>query len=128
MNRIDLNTTLQKLDGRDWGEPPGNSYLVTACYYLRKKPLRDFTTEDLRIMIGQHMSLEYLIPLALDRLRADPLAEGDYYPGDLLKVVLTVPAGYWEANREAREVIGEIVARAQPLPQQLNGVVWPPSK
>jgi hypothetical protein len=79
-------------------------------------------------MIGQHMSLEYLIPLALDRLRADPLAEADYYPGDLLKVVLAVPAEYWEANREARKVIGEIVARAQPLPEQLHGVVWPPSK
>jgi hypothetical protein len=33
-----------------------------------------------------------LVPRALDLLEADPLAEGDYYPGDLLmSVVGTVP-------------------------------------
>lgn len=128
MNPIDLSKSLQDLDGRDWGEPDYTSHLVTMCYRLRKKRLRDFTTEDLRIMIGQKMSLEYLMPLAVERLQADPLAEGDYYPGDLLKAVVTVARNYWEANPEAKKAIDNIVARAQPLPAHLRSLGWPPAE
>jgi hypothetical protein len=63
---------------------------------LRTKPLRDFTVEDLRIMIGQQVALDRLVGLALDRLRSDPSVEGDCYPGDLLASVLRVDAAFWE--------------------------------
>ena len=63
---------------------------------MRTKPLRDFTVEDLRIMIGQRVALNRLVPLALDRLRPDPLVERDYYPGDLLDSVLRVDTAFWE--------------------------------
>jgi hypothetical protein len=63
---------------------------------LRTKPLRDFTVEDLRIMIGQQIALNRLVPLALDRLRIDLLSEGDGYPVDLLASVLRADATVWE--------------------------------
>jgi hypothetical protein len=63
---------------------------------LRTKPLRDFTVEDLRIMIGQQVALNRLVPLALKRLRPDPLMAGDSYPGDLLASVLRVDAAFWD--------------------------------
>jgi hypothetical protein len=51
--------------------------------------LDDFTVEDLRIMIGQKkIGLVHLLRLAIKTLTIDPLAEGDYYPGDLLMNVI----------------------------------------
>ena len=38
------------------------------------------------------------MPLAIERLETDPLAEGDYYPGDLLAAMLAVPANHWRAH------------------------------
>lgn len=46
-------------------------------------------------MIGQRIGLPHLVPLALDVLEQDPLAEGDFYPGDLLRNVCRVPDSYW---------------------------------
>ncbi len=70
--------------------------MIKRCHELRTKPLKDFTVADLRIMIGQQIALQRLVGLALERLRSDPLAEGDCYPGDLLASVLRVDAPFWE--------------------------------
>ena len=47
-------------------------------------------------MIEQQIALKHLVPLALERLRADPLVGSDYYPGDLLTSVLSADAALWE--------------------------------
>ncbi|MBM7788768.1 contact-dependent growth inhibition system immunity protein [Tenggerimyces flavus] len=39
--------------------------------------------------------MQTLLPLALDVLAADPRAEGDLYPGDLMAAVRRVPDTYW---------------------------------
>lgn len=51
MHRFDRNKSLEQLEGQDWGEPTYDSHLVTECHRLRRVPLREFTTENLRIMI-----------------------------------------------------------------------------
>jgi hypothetical protein len=63
-------------------------------------------------MIGQDIGLEYLIPLALERLRADPYAEGDCYPGDLLVNVLGSDAGFWRRRPELRQQLVAIAEQA----------------
>src|SRR5229473_1186148 len=108
--------SLQELEGQDWGEGDYPSYLVRTCHALRRKPLRDFTVEDLRIMIGQNFSLNYLIPLAIEQLRRDPLVAGDYYPGDLLGAVLKVESGFWQVQPHLRQAVQEIVDQVTPLP------------
>ena len=60
---FDRQKSLQELEQDNWGEPPYNSYLVTTIHRLRRKPLAEFATEDLRIMIGQRIGLPFLIPL-----------------------------------------------------------------
>jgi hypothetical protein len=104
--------TLEDLDGEIWGEPNYNSSLVTTCYRLRRVPLRDFTVEDLRLMIGQEIGLEYLIPIALARLEKMPFAEGDFYPGDLLSNVMDVNRGFWKQHPKLRQKLKSIVERA----------------
>ncbi len=63
-------------------------------------------------MIGQQMGLEYLIPLAIERLRDDPLAEGDFYRGDLLQNVLRADPRFLVDHPDYRRAIAEIVSRA----------------
>jgi hypothetical protein len=108
-NSFDRRRTLQELEQQDWGEPTYHSSLVRTCHRLRRKPLNEFSVEDLRIMIGQQISLQYLIPLALEHLEADPLAEGDYYPGDLLEMVLKADAAFWEENPSHRQRVLQII-------------------
>src|ERR1700674_4972099 len=98
MKAFDRSKSLQQLGWQDWGEATYDSDLVTECHRLRRVPLRDFKAEDLRIMIGQHIGLELLVPLALEQLREEPFAEGDYFPGDLLVSVLSANAGFWHAH------------------------------
>src|SRR5438046_2491656 len=76
--------TLEKLERLVWEEPNSDSHLVTTCHRLRKKPIDEFTVEDLRIMIGQKIGLPYLLPRAIAVLEREPLVDGDFYPGDLL--------------------------------------------
>lgn len=103
--------TLDELEGVVAGEPPYDSHLVRTIYALRKKPIGEFTTEDLRITIGQARGLPYLLPIALERLEADPLAEGDFYRGDLLMSVLAVEP-HWGGSAEVRARVRRVAERA----------------
>jgi hypothetical protein len=91
--------TLENLEKDFWGKPEYDSHLVKRCHELRKLPLDSFTTEDLRIMIGQQISLDYLIPLALEVLTIDLFAEGDFFEGDLLKNVLAIDTDFWNNHK-----------------------------
>ena len=102
------NLTLDQLENTNWGEPTYSSYLVRTCHALRKKPLQDFTIEDLRIMIGQNISLEHLMPLAIGELSKNILAEGDFYEGDLLKAVLSAEGGFWKKHPEMGERVATL--------------------
>ena len=81
------------------------------CHALRRKPIDEFTVEDLRLMIQQQIGLRYLVPIALQHLREDPLAEGDFYPGDLLGSILRVAGDFWQQKPDLyRELQNVIVA------------------
>jgi hypothetical protein len=97
--------TLECLEGSIWGDPEYESQLVLTCHSLRKKQLKDFDIEDLRIMIGQNIGLRFLMPLAIDRLKENILAEGDYYEGDLLSAVLQSNQSYWKVECENWSIV-----------------------
>src|SRR5690242_18900599 len=116
---IDLSKTLDQLEGAEWSLPTGDSYLVRTCHSLRRKPLREFSVEDFRIMISQGISLALLIPLALEVLDREPLAEGDFYPGDLLRACLGVAPGFWDTATTMHSRIRRIVAGLPDVPREL---------
>jgi hypothetical protein len=119
-NNYSRGKTLEVLEKSVWPEPTFRSHLVTTCHRLRKKPVGYFTIEDLRIMIGQNIGLPYLMPIAFERLEEDPLAAGDFYPGDLLDAVRRVRPEFWEINPGAIPVLEAIVARLSPIPDELG--------
>ena len=120
MHQFDRNKSLEQLEGQDWGEPTYESHLVTECHRLRRVPLREFTAENLRIMIGQQIGLPYLIPLALELFRTDPFTAGDFYSGDLLAAVLRAKAAFWREHPELRREAAEIAERAFALLPSLD--------
>lgn len=77
-----------------------SSHLIKTCNALRKKQLKDFSIEELRVMIGQDIGLEYLIPMAIVVLEKDILAEGDLYEGDLLTSVLISEKSFWKKSTD----------------------------
>ena len=81
--------------------------MATVTYPSRSKPLSDFTVGDLRVMIERQLSLRQLVPLAIEILEENPLAEA-YHPGDLLEAVLAVDKQYWRANKDQWEAVNEI--------------------
>ena len=98
---VDERRTLDELDPPAWDASGDATALVKRCHELRRTPLSDFTVEDLRVMIGQEISLIYLVPRAIEVIEANALAEGDFYPGDLLHALVRVRDGYWQANPDA---------------------------
>tara|TARA_R110001592_G_scaffold111392_2_gene308528 strand:- start:31 stop:573 length:543 start_codon:yes stop_codon:yes gene_type:complete len=112
--------TLENLEKDYWAAPTYDSQLVKSCHKLRKKPLKNYETEDLRIMIGQNIGLKYLIPLALEALKDDILVEGDFYAGDLLKSVLTSDIEYWSVEQDAFTKLQEIISENKTLLSEKN--------
>jgi hypothetical protein len=56
--------------------------------------------------------------MAVDILKENIFAEGDFYEGDLLKSVLTVEATYWENNyQDWKEVNDLFILRREELEQ-----------
>jgi len=91
-----LARSLEELDGDRWGEPEDNATgLVRECHRLRTVPVGTLTDDDLRLLLRQTIGVNWLVPLALNRLAAEPLA-GESYPGDLLIAVLGVGTSYWD--------------------------------
>ena len=90
-----LEYSLTELEERDWGPPTYSSSLVQSVHQLRYVPLKDLAAGDLRLLIGQQISLPYLVPRAVDILQTDPFVEGTFFPGDLLKAVLEISTDFW---------------------------------
>lgn len=91
--------SLEQIEGEAWGRPPADATrLMTTVYELRQRPLATLDAEDLRVLLSQQVGVEVLIPRVLPLLEADPLLEGDYYPGDVLVALLKTPAEYWSAH------------------------------
>jgi hypothetical protein len=106
---FDLNKTINELDGVPIPRPNSfESNLVKRCYDLANKKLKLFSVGDLRIMIGQNLGLEYLIPMALQVLENDAFIEGDFFEGDLLLNVMRIDNLYWKSNPNYKRKLLEI--------------------
>ncbi len=102
--------SIENLEKQNFGNPDeAVTNMVKRCLELCKIPLEKFTVEDLRLMISQDFSLRYLIPLAIEHLKRDIFIEGDLFPGDLLKSVLTVDTKFWTAYKQLWQDMYELV-------------------
>nr|WP_308129066.1 contact-dependent growth inhibition system immunity protein [Actinoplanes polyasparticus] len=110
-----MDRTIEDIEGVRELEPgPDATPLVRRCLALRRKPLSEFRVEDLRILLGQRIAVPVLLPMAVAVLVDDPLAEGDFYAGDLLNTVVQLPDTAWGSGE--RERFADVL-RAIPRPE-----------
>jgi hypothetical protein len=95
------------------------SSLTEKVLYLSNKPINTFSIEDLRILIGQNIALEILIPIAITKLEENPFVSGDYYYGDLLQSVLSIPKQFWKNHQDLYFQLAEIIGG---LPEILEDI------
>ncbi|MFA6085421.1 contact-dependent growth inhibition system immunity protein [Mucilaginibacter sp.] len=120
---MENNWKFKSLQNLEKGQPiaPGySSHLIKRCTELFNRPLNEYSIEDMRVMIGQQVGLNYLIPLALEQLKIDILSEGDYYSGDLLTVVLKVDKIFWSKNGALLTVLAGLIESNKDLLLQSN--------
>jgi hypothetical protein len=106
--------SLEQIEGDAWGDPPaGATRLVHTAHELRRKPVAALTPEDFRLLIGQEIGVDVLVPHALALLAGDPLVEGDFYPGDLLVSVMKLPPEYWASHPRQAAALRKIAVAAK---------------
>lgn len=124
MRDVDPSKTLDELDPPAWGDPTYSSSVVRECHRLRRVPLGDLTPGDLRLMIGQSLSLELLLPLAIRTVEQEPLCCGTYFEGDLLLVLLRVPDALWRTRPEALSCVLAVLHALVVIPEELDDAVF----
>jgi hypothetical protein len=115
--------TLKDLIGRWEMEVPKEGYsssIQLRSYRLFHLPIVDFSDDDIRFMIIQGFGIDYLVPIAMERLSGDLLLETCYYEGDLLKAVLTIPYKYWELNTDRQKEMAQLLNTNQQRIKSLN--------
>ncbi|MGW7361091.1 contact-dependent growth inhibition system immunity protein [Streptomyces sp. NPDC054802] len=113
--------SLEELEHDYWPAPGADATrLITTAYALRRRPIGKLTVEDMRLLIGQSIGLPYLLPLAAEVLRENPMAEGRMYEGDLLSAVLTRNPAVWTEFSGLAGEFRAIVAELTDLPPELQ--------
>ena len=111
---------LNALEGNDWAPSDIDiTSLTRKCYELRRKPIGEFSVEDLRLMIGQNIGSMFLVPIALEKLKADPLREGNYYEGDLLCSLLGLPNDFWILHSNLHEELEDVISKLDEIPDSV---------
>ncbi len=92
---IDFKKSLAELSGVDWGPPPVNGgSLMQQRHILRRRPLVEWSHGELIAFLGIGTDHELLIPLLMERLRADPEASDGTGSSGLLRTMLSL-RDYW---------------------------------
>jgi hypothetical protein len=128
----DTSKSLQELDGQHWGEPSAApTPMVGRVLELRRKPFRDLTDGEVRLAVGQSVGLRHVLPLAVERLRPNPLLDADNYPGDLLAALIRLDAQVWtewpDLHAELAELFRLAMARSPDETESLRESLQLPS-
>ena len=73
--------------------------LIEKCHQYRKISISKLSIEQIRLLVSQQIGLEHIIRIVLNKLEQNPLAEGDFYTGDLLTAVSKIPTNFWYGKK-----------------------------
>ena len=130
MNGTEATTfrTIAQQLGIEIEEPFHLEYPLQAWFAsVYDKPLNLFSEGDLARATRQQLFLEHIVPMNLQLLAKDPLA-GEYYEGELLQALQSVPSKYWLQHVHMRQLLQGIVKTVynstndRELQQELNNL------
>ena len=103
-----LDKTIRQLERIDLNAMSWDSGLINGIDKYINQPIYLLDVEGLRLLIGQNIGLDYLIPLSIDKLKENVLAEGDLYAGDLFKNVLDCNKQFWIQHKDYYQIIVDL--------------------
>ncbi len=115
-----LPGSLAALEGLDIAKGAYGGPRVARLSRALRVPLDALSHGEVRFLLSEGRALDRVIPLALDRLSADPLLAADGQPGDLLVTLLAAADAEWNAAPLWRErlsaTLADALARVAALP------------
>lgn len=99
------NKSLRELGIWSWLREPSeielnSDRLTIELDRISKKKLCQYTPSDIYLAVSQEKGLQYTLTMAVALLSDDLLIECEFYPGDLLKAVLSVPTTYYQLHTD----------------------------
>jgi hypothetical protein len=122
---VSADNTLEQLENCQWPAPDMVGLELARCHALRKTPLQQFSVDDVRIMILHKMSLDHLVPMALDILLNNPLAEGSSYKGELLDAVLRINDDFWIDHPDLNNLMLDIKQELEQIADTIHDDLLP---
>lgn len=102
--------SIEQLEKNIWKNPSEfPTDLVEKCYRYRKISIAELTNEQIRLLISQQIGTKYLIGIALEKLEQNVLTECDFYEGDLLTAVSSIPTEFWSENQSEFQKFKKLV-------------------
>lgn len=105
MAEVDVRRSLTQL----WAEAGEDLEMAAeeVPEHLLTKPLRRLSAAELTHLIEHQVGLQYLVPLAVEKLEGEPLLQAQHYPGDLLVALMEARTAFWVERHDLwLEVIG----------------------
>lgn len=103
MNKI-YETSINEIKGLPESQAEFGSSLEKNIIQAQKKLLKDLTNEDLRMLLGQNLHLELIVPLVLERLKNDLFIRSEDMNILLLSKLLQIDLDYWKGNPEVKNI------------------------
>ena len=92
---IDDPRSLNELMKLEPSPPPYVTPMVEQIEIAYATPLKNLSVDQVRLLVGQQIGLEFVMPRALYELSKNPLVDASYYQGDLLNACLSVDREFW---------------------------------
>ena len=113
----DFSLSLEELTGLKEGDPEdAPTPMVAAIQRSWKKPLNKLSDDEVGRLVVQHYGYPYLLDLLWPKLKADPLFDGGYYPGDVLSNLIRAEDTIWADRPDYQTELDALYRRALDRP------------
>jgi hypothetical protein len=106
---------LQFTSQRDQASPAG---IASRCHQYMEVPIKDLSKEQVRLLLSHDVGTIFLLDKTIRILEEDILADGDFYPGDLLSALLNVNKVYWKNSPELAGRLYSLLSKQRPIIQK----------
>lgn len=97
--------TLAQLDPETWEAAAEDEEHGHVLLRMAQKPLRRLEAGELLHIIQRNLSLQHVVPRALELLQGQAFLKAATYPGDLLTALLEADEQFWRDNRPLWEEV-----------------------
>jgi len=118
--QVDTNQSIETIEKDIWQIPDYGSYVVQKSYEYRKIPIKNLSNEACRLLLGQDIGVNCVLPFVVEILKKDILAGGDLYDGDLLNSVLNIKSDYWRFNNTLYKTIEYLIENTTVIDDEIE--------